>query len=121
MKTARYITLIIVLAIVFSVWSPTAVLARPTEDGTSNTLVKDGLGMSRVSIANNTGGTLNIKLVAKEHTYYFSTSKRGKYIFEIPPGKYTYTLTSYKCPGSITKIKTFREGSAHLEPARCQK
>lgn len=113
--------LLIVLAIIFSVWSPAAVLAKPNEDGASNTLITDELGMSRVSIANNTGGTLNIKLVGKEHTYYFSTSNRGKYIFKILSGKYTYTLSSYKCPGSITKIKMFREGSVHLEPARCHK
>ena len=122
MKTVRFMTLIIVLAIAFSVLTPSIVLAKPgnaalnssiVEKTTKSTLVK-------ISVTNKTGGTIFISL-SGAHNYSFAATQPGKNTFEIQPGKYTYTLSTSACRGSITKTGNFKSGNVSLGQWQCRK
>jgi len=123
MKTARWITLVIVLALAFSVWTPSTVLAKPAQAGADS--IQLGVdfaksSMVKLTLNNKTGGTLYLSLVGEKMSYSFATAKQGKTIYQILPGKYTFTITTSRCSGSIVKTKNFK-GSAALGPYICRK
>jgi len=119
MKAVRFITMFIVLAIAFSVWSPTAVLAKPGTSADSSIIAKAKSGIVKISVTNKTGGVIYIQLTGA-HNYYFVASNAGKNSFEILPGKYTYTLSTSACSGSVTRTKNFKGGSASLGQWYCR-
>jgi YHS domain-containing protein len=73
---------------------------------------------SSLTVDNRTGGTLYVTLTGPK-TYYFNTSKSGKSTFEgIEQGKYTITVRSSACSGSLTYTKNFK-GKVSLKPFVC--
>ena len=120
MKNVRLITIVIVLALAFSVWGPAPVLAKSADH--SPALTADFAKSSKVklTINNKTGGTLYISLTGPKGNYWFAASKQGKSNFQILPGKYTYTITASNCGGHITKTKNFK-GSASLGQIYCNR
>lgn len=72
-----------------------------------------------LTVDNQTGGILYVTLTGPK-TYYFNTSKRGKATFDgIDAGKYTITVRSSACGGSLTYSKNI-EGKASLKPFICR-
>lgn len=72
-----------------------------------------------LTVDNKTGGTLYVTLNGPK-TYAFNTSKSGKTTFEgIEPGKYTITVRSSACGGSLTYEKNIK-GKASLKPFICR-
>jgi hypothetical protein len=120
MKTVRLITLVIVLALAFSVWGPAPVLAKSADP--SQALAGDFAksSMVKLTISNRTGGTLYISLTGPKGNYWFAASKQGKSNFQILPGKYTYTITASNCGGHLTKTRNFK-GSASLGQIVCNR
>ena len=121
MKAVRYITLMLVLAIAFSVW-PSAVYAMPANPAAASSIVeKPKSGFVKLSVTNKTGGTIFIQLVGEGRSYSFSATAAGKNTFEILPGRYTYTLSTSACRGSVTKTRNFKGSSASLGSWVCRK
>jgi len=121
MKTVRWLTLVIVLAIVFSTWAPTAVLAKPAAAGAGSVEAKAKSTVVKLSLTNKTGGTIYLSLSGEGRAYSFASSTQGKVSFEIQPGKYTYTLSTSACRGSVTKTRSFKAGSASLGSWICRR
>lgn len=72
-----------------------------------------------LTVDNQTGGTLYVTLSGPK-TYYFNTSKRGKATFEgIEPGKYTITIRSSACGGSVQLTKNIN-GKVNLKQFYCR-
>ena len=109
MKTVRLITFLIVAILVFSAWTPTPVFASAgaaaasisasnvsaSADFTTAKLVK-------LTITNNTGGTIYISL-SGPRSYSFAATEQGKNVFMIEKGKYTAIIRSNACSGTLTK------------------
>ncbi len=75
--------------------------------------------VSSLTVDNRTGGTLWVTLTGPK-TYYFSTADQGKTTFSpIDPGKYTITVRSSSCGGSLTYTKSIN-GKASLKPFICR-
>jgi len=75
--------------------------------------------VSSLTVDNRTGGTLWVTLTGPK-TYYFSTADQGKTTFSpIDPGKYTITVRSSACGGSLTYTKNI-SGKASLKPFICR-
>ena len=109
MKTVRLITLLIVTILVISAWTPSPVLAKA--DATIATIGAGSVSMNadfatgklvKLTITNNTGGIIYISL-AGPRFYSFAATKQGKNTFMIEKGKYTATIRSNACGGSLTK------------------
>jgi hypothetical protein len=123
MKNVRWITLVIVLALAFSVWTPGTVLAKPAQAGAASIQTSVDFAKStmvKLTLINQTGGILYVSLVSEKMSYSFATGKQGKSIYQILPGKYTFTASTSKCPGSIVKTRSFK-GSSTLGPYICRK
>ena len=72
-----------------------------------------------LTVDNRTGGTLYVTLSGPK-TYSFSTTQQGKTTFEgIEPGRYTITVRSSACGGSLTYNKNI-SGKASLKPFICR-
>jgi hypothetical protein len=109
MKTVRLFTFLIVAILVFSAWTPSPVLAKA--DAVTATIGADSVSASvdvvaaklvKLTITNNTGGTIYITLVGPR-SYSFAATKQGKNIFMIEKGKYTATIRASACGGKLTK------------------
>jgi hypothetical protein len=120
MKNLRIITLVLVLAIAFSVWAPTPVLAKPADSGAASMAAKPKVTVVDLSITNQTGGPLMVTMVGDAGTFSFSAPV-GKSTHKIAPGKYTVTLVSYVCHGSATKTRTFTSSKGNLGTWKCRK
>ncbi len=125
MKKVRWFTLMVLLALFCSAWAPVAVAAKAE---TTLVTIGAGSGSSQVAAAsetiklvvqNKTGGTVYVRLVGAQ-SYSFAATNQGKNTFQIKPGKYTYTITSSACGGSITKTKNLK-GATTLGPFFCNK
>lgn len=72
-----------------------------------------------LTVDNRTGGTLYVTL-SGPRTYSFSTSQQGKTTFDgIEPGKYTITVRSSACGGSVT-ISRKIDGKVSLKQFFCR-
>jgi hypothetical protein len=118
MKTVRLITFFIVAILVCSAWTPSPVLAstevaRETieANGVSANVDVAAPKLVKVTITNKTGGTMYISLVGPRN-YSFAAPNQGKTSFQIVPGRYTYTLRTSACPGSVTKKAYFKTGGS---------
>jgi hypothetical protein len=75
--------------------------------------------LGSLTVDNRTGGTLYVSL-SGPGSYYFSTSKKGKTTFkDIEPGKYTITVRSSACSGTLTYQKNIK-GTTSLKPFVCR-
>lgn len=120
MKAVRLITFILVLAIAFSVWTPSTAYAGSAAGSATHSMIEKAKStVVRISVTNKTGGTMYINLVGEGRSYFFAAPKIGKNTFEILPGKYTYTLTNSACRGSFSKTRSFKSGSASLGAWMC--
>lgn len=73
---------------------------------------------AQLAVDNRTGGSLYIKLEGPK-TYYFNTDKQGRAVFkDIEPGKYSITVTSSGCPGSLSYQKNI-SGVFTLKGFKC--
>jgi hypothetical protein len=126
MKTVRLVTFLIVAILVFSAWTPSPVLARA--DATTVTIGADSGNTSvdfaaaklvKLTVINKTGGTLYVRLVGPKN-YFFSAPNQGKTSFQIEAGRYTFTVRSSACSGSISKSKNFKGGGS-LGPYVCNR
>jgi len=126
MKTVRLITFAIVSAIIFSVWTPAPVLAKPLEPGSGHSAGSAQKTVISLTVLNRTLGSLIMTLDGPEGFYLF-TVPRGKTTFSIKPGKYTYSITyassnpckSWSFPRgrtSLTKIHKFVNAKENLGP-----
>jgi YHS domain-containing protein len=113
MKTARLVSIILVLVIAFSVFTPAPAYAKSAEAAATFSMVEKAKStVARLTITNKTGGTMYISVSGAGRSYYFAASNAGKNTFELLPGKYTYTITTSACRGQVTKTKNFKAGSA---------
>jgi hypothetical protein len=118
MKIVRLITFLIVTMLVLSAWTPSPAYAR--EGAAQVTIGANGVSASvnltapklvKVTVTNRTGGRLYITLSGPRF-YSFIASNQGKTSFQIEPGRYTYTIRSSACPGTITKKQNFKTGGS---------
>ena len=109
MKILRFITVLIVTVLVLSAWTPSPAYAKA--DAAQVTIGANGVSANvdftaaklvKLTITNNTGGTIYISL-AGPRFYSFAATKQGKNTFMIEKGKYTATIRSSACGGSLTK------------------
>jgi hypothetical protein len=109
MKTVRLITFLIAVMLVFSVWVPSPVFAKA--DVATATIAADSVSvnadlvtakMVKLTIVNQTGGTIYISL-AGARFYSFAATQPGKNTFMIEKGKYTATIRASNCGGTLTK------------------
>ena len=109
MKIIRFITVMIVTLLVLSAWTPSPAYAKA--DAVTVTIGADGVSASadfvaakmvKLTITNNTGGTIYISL-AGPRFYSFAATKQGKNTFMIEKGKYTATIRASACGGTLTK------------------
>jgi len=124
MKTVRLLISVIVLALVFSVWTPATVFAKPAGTGLSAGLASQPAAakstLVKLTLYNKTGGTMFVSIVGDSRSYSFAATAQGKTKYEIEPGHYTYTITSSNCGGSLTKSRNFK-GSVTIGPIICRK
>lgn len=118
MKTVRLFTFLVVAILVFSAWTPAPVFAKAdvaTETIGANSIFTNvdfaAPKLVKVTITNRTGGIMYISMVGPK-TYSFSAPNQGKTSFQIVPGKYTYTLRTSACPGTVTKKGNFKTGGS---------
>ncbi len=108
MKLFRILASIAIFVMLMSALLVPAVPARAEDDEKKTQLVVD----------NRTGGSLYVKLEGKK-TYYFNTNNQGRAVFkDIESGKYTITVTSSGCPGSLTYQKNI-SGMFTLKGFKC--
>jgi hypothetical protein len=102
MKTLRLFTIVLLAVLVISSWAPAPAYAQPSDSP-------------------KTGGTLFISF-SGDRGYSFSTSNQGKTTFEavILPGKYTVTVRTSACSGTLTYKKTVKGGTVGLPPFVCK-
>jgi hypothetical protein len=73
---------------------------------------------AQLVVENRTTGTLYVTLSGPK-TYWFNTAKQGKATFkDIEQGKYTITVTSTACTGSLTYEKAMK-GNITLKGFKC--
>ncbi|MEI7845199.1 MAG: hypothetical protein WCK35_05275 [Chloroflexota bacterium] len=121
MKITRLISIMLVLVMSFSIWTPAPVYARSAQAATASLVEKAKITVVKLNINNKTSGYLYINLVGEGRNYYFAATNKGKNTFEIAPGKYTYTISASACKGSVTKTKNFKSKSASLGSWICRK
>ena len=115
MKTARIITILITVVLVFSTWTPSTVYARQADSPvsiapSSPNLTADLVVTSVVplTVKNRTGGVLFVTLDGPK-TYYF-TIVNVKAKFLVVPGRYRVKAISTACSGTFENNKNFRNG-----------
>ena len=107
MKSLRLFTIVLLAVLVISSWAPVPAYAKPSDTApTSTTSLLADLArtkLARLRVTNRTGGTLYISF-SGARGYSFSTSSQGKTTFDsvIQPGKYTVTVRTSACGGSLT-------------------
>ena len=126
MKTIRLIPIVTVFAIIFSVWTPAPVFAKPLEPGSVHSAGSTQKTVISLTVLNRTFGALIMTLDGPAGNYRF-TIPHGKTTFSIKPGKYTYSITyassnpckSWSFPRgqtSLTKIRKFVSAKENLGP-----
>lgn len=125
MKTLRLIIILIVAMLVFSAWPPPPAYARA--DAATVTIGANDVGATvnavetklvKLTINNKTGGILYVTLTGPR-SYSFA-AQAGKTKYEIESGKYSYTVRSSACGGSIKKNGNFKNGGT-IGPYYCNK
>jgi hypothetical protein len=113
MKTFRLISFYLILVIAFSAWTPSPVLAKQTETGTSQQFSAKAkaktdkpTGKTRLVYINKTGGVLAITLTGKNGNYFFTVANNSRGTFFIKSGKYQVQLIS-SGPGCPVKPRTW--------------
>src|SRR5689334_10886523 len=106
MKTLRLFTIAVLTVLVMSTWAPFPVHAQPSTTTTMNFDLAT-VKLAKLRVTNKTGGTLYVKFTGTNNpnSYWFAAPKQGKTTFTpatIKPGKYTITVTSSGCGGSLT-------------------
>ena len=75
--------------------------------------------VAKLTVTNQTGGTLYITLSGPT-TYYFTADKKGKNVFnDIMPGKYDISVRSSSCGGTLSYFKRL-EGNVSLPSFVCK-
>lgn len=117
MKTVRTINLALVLFLMLSFLAPSPAYAKSAAENIQPAKVK----LATLTVDNRTGGTLYIQMTGANY-YNFSTSKAGKTTFtDIKPGKYTITLTTSACPGSVVLKNRQLKNRFNIKPVACNK
>ena len=120
MKTLRLFTIAMLVVLVMSTWAPFPAYAQPSAAEDTVTVELAAAKMAKLTVDNRTGGTLYVSLSGPRN-YYFSTSKKGKTTFkDIEAGKYTITVRSSACSGTLSFKKTMK-GTVSLKPVICRK
>jgi hypothetical protein len=115
----------VVALLILSAWTPSPVYASAdaatvsigSNDVGANVNVAD-VKLVKLTINNKTGGILYVTL--KGTRSYSFAAPVGKTKYQIESGRYTYTVRSSACGGSITKAKNFKGGGS-LGPYFCKK
>jgi|WetSurMetagenome_2_1015567.scaffolds.fasta_scaffold1660963_1 hypothetical protein len=118
MKTLRLFVVILVAVMVMSVWTPAFASAPAPATNTAQVQFAEAK-TATLTVDNSTGGTLYVSLQGPK-SYWFSTSKSGKTTFKnIAPGKYTITVRTSGCRGTLTYNKSIK-GKASLKRFICR-
>lgn len=124
MKASRFFTTLFIVVLLVAVAAPSAVFAKPVaSDGMTGAsftldLKKDKVGS--LTVSNATGGTLYVSL-SGPMTYAFAAPKQGKTTFNnIVPGRYTITVRTSACGGSLTYNKNIK-GKTSLKTVVCRR
>ncbi|GAB4399903.1 MAG: hypothetical protein OHK0031_18890 [Anaerolineales bacterium] len=116
MKAIRTINFALVLLLMFSFLTPSSAYAKSAAES-----VQPAAKIASLTVDNRTGGTLYIQMTGANY-YSFSTSNAGKTTFEnIKPGKYTITLTTSACPGSLVFKNRQVKNHFNIKPVGCNK
>jgi hypothetical protein len=122
MKTLRLFTIAVLAVLVMSTWAPFPVYAQPSTTTTVNFDLAT-VKLAKLRVTNKTGGTLYVKFTSATNNYFFAAPKQGKTTFTpatIKPGKYTITVTSSGCGGSLTYHKKVNGGIVGLPTIVCR-
>ena len=109
MKIMRLVTIFIIMLMAFEFLAPaqTAVALSPDKEKTAS-----------LTVNNQTGGTLYVSLSGPK-AYSFAATSPGKTTFSnITPGKYTITIRTSACGGSLTYSKNLK-GKENLKQFVC--
>ena len=126
MKTLRLFTIMMLIVLVVSMWTPAPVYAKQLGSTSTSTtsLVVDlaKVKLARLRVNNKTGGTLYVRF-SGERSYSFATSSQGKTTFAtiIQPGKYTITVTASACSGHLTFKRKVKGGTVSLPAFVCKR
>ncbi len=116
MKLSRFVTVFLSLAILFSVLGSSVAYAKPA----ANVLEKAKITQVTIKITNKTGGIIYISMTTPGHSYFFNAPV-GKSTYIIAPGKYSFTLTSPTCGGSVTRTRAFTGRTGNLGTWVCRR
>lgn len=117
MKTVRTINFVLALFLILSFFSPSTAYAKSATEPAQPATVK----MTSLTVNNRTGGTLYIQMVG-ENYYSFSTAAAGKTTFwNIKSGRYTITLTTSACSGSLVYKNRLVKNRFNIKPVGCNK
>jgi hypothetical protein len=111
MKNTRLFTLLMIVILAVSAWTPAAVSARGLEQPTlapSLSLDPVTTQVVRLSIHNRTGGTLFVTLEGPK-SYYFTIGDSWAR-FDIVPGRYRVTAISTACSTKHEQSKNMKKG-----------
>lgn len=116
MKALRFFTIVLVAVFVMSVWAPAPAYAKSSTAAVAMAKTK----LARLRVNNRTGGSLTVRF-SGERSYTFSTATQGKTTFQpvIEPGKYTITVTSSRCKGTLTYRRNVKGGTVNLPGFIC--
>lgn len=126
MKTLRLFTIMMLIVLVLSMWTPAPVYAKQSVSASTSTasLVVDlaKVKLARLRVNNRTGGTLYVRF-SGERSYSFAASSQGKTTFAsiIQPGKYTITVTASACNGQLTFKRKVKGGTISLPAFVCKR
>lgn len=126
MKTLRLFTIMMLIVLVLSMWTPAPVYAKQSVSASTSTaspvvdLAK--VKLARLRVNNRTGGTLYVRF-SGERSYSFAASSQGKTTFAsiIQPGKYTITVTASACNGQLTFRRKVKGGTISLPAFVCKR
>jgi hypothetical protein len=126
MKTVRLITILVIAILIFSAWPPSPAYAQGQASsvsigasGASDSGTFVTAKMVKLTVNNKTGGTLYVTLTGQRF-YSFVVTNQGKSRYDIEAGRYTYTVRTSACAGSISKTVNFKGGGT-LGPYVCNK
>lgn len=120
MKLTRFLSVCIIAALAVTIFLPTPVYAQPPSPGeTFDLVIAANQKPAKLVVQNESGGTLYVNLSGPK-SYNFSTSKAGRAEFgNIEPGKYTITIRSSACGGSVTLNRKI-DGKVNLKQFFCR-
>jgi len=126
MKTLRLFTLMMLIVLVLSMWTPAPAYAKQLSNASADTptlaveLAK--VKLARLRVNNKTGGTLYVRF-SGERSYSFATASQGKTTFAsiIQSGKYIITVTSSACSGHLTFKRKIKGGTVSLPGFVCKR